>query len=337
MSSNTHPLRRGSSAPSCCVLVLTYNGRSHLECCLPSLLRAARKVPGGCTVIVVDNRSNDNSVEWLRQHYREVEVQIAERNDYLFSLNRVVESRSEDVVVILNNDMHFDDDFIAAMLPHFRSADVFAVSAKVLDWEGKRVTAGQRVAEKRKLWFCKSWKLETTEPRLTLDAGGGCASFRRKMYVQLGGFDPLYRPGYWEDTDLSYRAWRSGWKIIYEPSSIIYHRVGATMDETQGGRPAVTRLIRRNEILFALRNVGGWGFAVGYLALLPVRIVRNAVQKNHSFWQGALQALPRIPAALMRRATDRFRRSDDDFLQEIQQCVFVAGNERSEDYELSKS
>jgi GT2 family glycosyltransferase len=321
---------------TCCVLVLTYNGRSHLESCLPSLLRAARKVPGGCPVIVVDNRSTDNSVEWLRQHYHDVEVQIAERNDFLFSLNRVVESRSEDVVVILNNDMHFDEDFIALMLPHFSSAEVFAVSAKVMDWDGKQVTAGQRVAEKRRLWFYKSWNLEARQSCLTLDAGGGCAAFRRSMYVALRGFDPLYRPAYWEDTDLSYRAWRRGWKIIYEPGSIIYHRVCATMDETQGGRPAVTRLIRRNEILFALRNVGGWGFAVGYLVLLPVRIIRNATMKNHSFWQGALQSLPRIPASLLRRATDRFQRSDDDFLQEIQQCVLVTGNNRTENYELSK-
>jgi len=313
-------LRPVSSAPTCCALVLTYNGRPHLESCLPSLLRAVRKVPGGCPVIVVDNRSTDGSVEWLRQHWPEVEVRIAERNDYLFSLNQVVMSRSEEAVVILNNDMHFDENFIAAMLPHFGSADVFAVSARVLDWDGTRVTAGQRVGEKRRLWFYKSWNLKAGEPCLTLDAGGGCAAFRRSMYVELGGFDPLYRPAYWEDTDLSYRAWRRGWKIIYEPGSVIYHRVSATMDETQGGRPAVTRLIRRNEVIFALRNVGGWGFVVGYLALLPVRMIRNAITSNHAFWRGALRALPRVPAALARRAADQHWRHDDDFLHEIRQC-----------------
>lgn len=307
--------------PTCCALVLTYNGRQHLESCLPSLLLAASKVPGGCPVVVVDNRSADGSVGWLGQHYPQVEVQIAEQNDYLFSLNRVVASRPEDVVVILNNDMHFDENFISAMLPHFTSSDVFAVSARVLDWDGTRVTAGQRVGEKRRLWFYKSWNLEAGEPCLTLDAGGGCAAFRRSTYVELGGFDPLYRPAYWEDTDLSYRAWRRGWKIIYEPASVIYHRVSATMDETQGGRPAVTRLIRRNEVIFALRNVGGWGFAAGYLALLPVRMMRNAMMRNHAFWKGALRALPRVPAALVRRAADRHHwRGDDDFLHEIQQC-----------------
>jgi len=240
------------------------------------------------------------------------------------------------VVVILNNDMRFDENFILAMLPHFRSADVFAVTARILDWEGNQITSGQRVAEKRNIWFYKSWRLGVQKPCLTLDACGGGAAFRRSMYMELRGFDPLYRPGYWEDTDISYRAWRCGWKIVYEPSSTIYHRISASFSKKMGGASAVTRLIRRNEVIFAVRNVGGWGFVTAYLALLPVRMVRNAIMKNHVFWQGALQALPRIPAALMRRATDRVRGSDDDFLQEIQQCVSVAGNDRSDGNELCK-
>jgi len=325
--------------PTCCALVLTYNGQHHLEGCLPSLLAAAGKIPGGCPVVVVDNRSTDASVDWLSQRYPQVEIQIAERNDYLFSLNKIVESRSEEIVVILNNDMHFDENFIRVMLPHFRAADVFAVSSRVLDWGGTRATTGQRLAEKRKLWFYKSWNMEAKQPCLTLDAGGGCAAFRRSMYTELGGFDTLYRPAYWEDTDLSYRAWRRGWKIIYEPRSLIYHRVGATIDETQGGRPAVTRLIRRNEVLFALRNVGDWRFAVGYLALLPLRMVSNAMIGNHALWRGVLQALPRIPVALLRRARENPRlRGDDDFLLEIRRsAVSAESDEPYGDYEFSKN
>jgi GT2 family glycosyltransferase len=323
--------------PTCCVLVLTYNGRQHLESCLPSLVVAAGNVRGGCPVVAVDNRSTDGTIEWLHEHYPQIEVQIAERNDYLFSLNQVVASRAEDIVVILNNDMHFDEDFLSALLPHFGSADVFAVSARVLDWDGTRVTTGQRLGEKRRLWFYKSWNFEAGSSCLTLDAGGGCAAFRRDMYVALGGFDPLYRPAYWEDTDLSYRAWRRGWKVVYEPSSVIYHRVSATLDQTQGGRPTVTRLIRRNEVIFALRNVGGWGFAVGYLALLPVRMIRNAMMSNHAFWKGALRALPLIPAALARRAADCRQRSDDEFLGEIRQCTGADVPKRTHEYELSEN
>ena len=288
----------------CCVLILNYNGRAHLEICVPSALHAAARVPGGCSVAVVDNRSTDDSLEWLRQNHPGVEIMVAERNDCLFSLNPLVASRPEDFAVILNNDMHFDGDFIRVMLPHFKDPDVFAVTARVMDWDGKLLTTGQRNGAMRRFWFYKSWKRDIDHSCLTLDAGGGCAVFRRSMFVELGGFDPLYRPAYWEDTDLSYRAWKQGWRIVYEPASVIYHRVGATLDVTEGGRPSVTRLICRNEILFSLRNVGGWGFAAGFLLLLPIRMLRNAWAGHHSMWQGVFQALPKIPSALLRRFFD---------------------------------
>jgi len=306
---------------SCCILILNYNGKKHLQVCLSSALEAAAILRRPCPVIVVDNRSTEDDVTYIKNNFPSVEVVIAKSNDYLFSLNDAVAERTEDIVIILNNDMRFDKQFVAAMLPHFQAPEVFAVTAKVYDWEGERLTTGQRIADIHHCWFYKQWNMNVGRPCFTLDAGGGCAAFRRSMYMELGGFDTLYRPAYWEDTDLSYRAWGRGWKVIYEPASIMYHKIGATLDETEGGRPAVTRIIRRNEILFVLRNVGGWPFVAGFLALLPVRMVRNALGGNHPMWQGALQAATRIPAALWRRWRDgKFTtRKDNEFLLEIKQ------------------
>jgi GT2 family glycosyltransferase len=309
----------GDLMPSCCLLILNYNGQEHLKDCLPSALDSAAALGRPCPVVVVDNRSTEDDITYIGNNFPSVEVVIAKANDYLFSLNDVVAERTEEIVVILNNDMHFDQQFVAAMLPHFRDPDLFAVTARVFDWEGVRLTTGQRLAEVRNFWFYREWRREAEVPCRSLDAGGGCAAFRRSMFLELGGFNTLYRPAYWEDTDLSYRAWRRGWKVLYEPASIIYHRIGATLDETEGGTPAVTRLIRRNEILFALRNVGNWWFVAGFLFLLPVRMARHAFGGNHEFWCGALQALPRVPHALAQRWLGRKAaiRSDREFLADI--------------------
>ena len=56
------------------ILVLNYNGRGLLDECLPSVLDAARRTPGGCGVIVVDNDSTDGSREWLASRWPEVRV-----------------------------------------------------------------------------------------------------------------------------------------------------------------------------------------------------------------------------------------------------------------------
>lgn len=307
---------------SCSVIILTYNGRRHLEISVPSAFSAAARVAGGCPVVVVDNQSNDDSVAWLREKYPQAEVVISERNDCLFSLNSVMASRAEDIVVILNNDMRFDEEFIASMLPYFENPAVFAVAAKVYDWEGIRNTTGQATGRLRNFWFYKRWNQAIEQPLLTLYAGGGCAAFRRSMFLELKGFDPLYRPAYAEDMDLSYRAWKRGWKVIYEPRAVIYHQVGVTLNEIHG-QAGVSRLIQRNEILFTVKNCGGAKFLFIYLLLLLWRALKGFFAGNKPLTYGFFAALPKIPLALLRRfqEKDKGSVSDRQFLEMIEQST----------------
>lgn len=291
------------SNPSCALLILSYNGKAHLDACLSTALDAAGSLGSACPVILVDNRSTEDDVDYVHRKFPEVQVIIAKKNDYLFSLNEVVEQRPEEVVIILNNDMKFDRGFIAPLLRYFEDPDVFAVTAKVLDWDGSRTTTGKRTGRFRHFWFYKKWDHEVKSACFTLDAGGGCAAFRRKMFLALKGFDPLYRPGYYEDTDISYRAWKNGWKVIYEPESVIYHKIGATFNK--GGTENVTRLIMRNHVLFTAKNCGGMLFLAGYLLLLPWRAVHNYLKGNKPLFYGILEAFQKLPLALSQRFSSR--------------------------------
>ena len=170
----------------------------------------------------------------LREHFPSVEIVVSPRNDFLFSLNDVVRSRTEDVVIVLNNDMRFDRRFVAPLLQHFADPAVFAVGAGIRDWEDSADTVGPRCARIHHYWFYKWWSFDRQQTAFTLEACAGAVAYRKAMFVELGGFDPLYRPGYYEDLDLSYRAWANGWKVIYEPRSRVYHRIGASMKERHG-------------------------------------------------------------------------------------------------------
>jgi GT2 family glycosyltransferase len=282
--------------------------------------------------VVVDNRSTDGSIEWLHLAFPQVEARIAKSNDYLFSLNEVAASRTEDVVVILNNDLHFDEKFLCALLPHFVDGGLFAATAKVMDWEGSCVTMGLRIGEIRRFWFYNRLHHNSSQFSIALDAGGACAAYRRSMFLELGGFDPLYHPAYWEDADLSYRAWLRGLKIVFEPASIVYHRSGGTWQEATG-RSRVIRLKRRNEVLFTTKNVGSWLFVLVYLGLLPLRVIRDAFLGRHAQWRGMLDAVPRIPTALWGRFQQRqfCIRSDSDFLAEIKAAADLADPRKQSD------
>jgi GT2 family glycosyltransferase len=282
--------------PSCAIVVLNWDGIEHLRLLIPSLRTAVATLGAPVPIVVVDNRSTQPDVAWLRAECPDVETVIAERNDFLFSLNPVVAGRPEEVVVILNNDMRVDADFLAPLLAHFDDPGLFAATARVLDWEGTRATTGQRRMAIRHCWYYQWWDLEVNRPVYTLDAGGGCAAFRRRFFAELGGFDPLFRPGYFEDIDLSYRAWMRGWRTIFEPRSVIYHREGATLQD-RSKEARFRTMLARNQALFTLKNVGGWPFVLGYLALAPVRLVRSDPYTS----RGLVKAAPRAARALLKR------------------------------------
>lgn len=290
---------------SCAILILNYNGIKHLEPLLPTVREAVARHPSPVSVVVVDNRSTEPDVAYVREHFPEFEVVVAERNDYLFSLNPVVEARPEDVVILLNNDMRVDPGFIAPLLQHFRDPDLFFVSPAIYNWDGTECTNGQRVPMAGLFWCSVPFDTNVAEPRYTLEAGVG--AFRRDRFVALGGYDPLYRPGYWEDVDLSYRAWERGWKCIFEPRSKIYHRIGGTFaDQVQALQ--LGRVGARNWTLFTIKNVGGWGHMLAFLMLLPARAARQVVLGNRDYAWGAAAAVAMLPRALSARVRGRKER-----------------------------
>ena len=290
----------GATLPGVCILVLNYNGKEHLGECLASATHAARAYSGPCAVVCVDNRSTDGSREFVRERFPHVEVVKTPRNDFLFSLNAVVEARSDDIAIVVNNDMRFDEGFVGPLVAHFGDPGVFGVGAAILSWDGTIDTVGPRCARIQYCWFYKWWSYERQQPALTLEACGGAAAYRRLMFVELGGFDPLYRPGYYEDLDLSYRAWARGWKVVYEPRSRAYHKESVSM-LARYGDSGKARLLYRNHLLFTAKNIGGLGFLLGFLVLLPLRVLRPLLGGDRVPLEGFLRALPALPRALAYR------------------------------------
>jgi GT2 family glycosyltransferase len=288
------------SPHSAALLVLNYNGIQHLQDCLSTALTAASELEAPCPVVLVDNRSTDASVAFTRERFPSVEVIISPKNDFLFSLNDVVLGRHEDIVVVLNNDMRLARGFMAPLIAHFADPAVFAAAAGIRTWDDSTDTVGPRCARIRRCWFYKWYSVDHQQAAFTLEACAGASAYRRSMFVELGGFDPLFRPGYYEDLDLSYRAWAHGWKVIYEPASRVNHRISASM-RARHGQLEQDRLFYRNHLLFTAKNVGGPAFLLGFLVLLPLRAVRPIIRGDLVPLVGFMRALPALPRAIARR------------------------------------
>ena len=285
--------------PSCAIVVLNWKGREHFPDLLPSLREATRRHPDPVAVVIVDNSKLPEDIEYVRANFPEFELVLPERNDYLFSLNPVVARRTEDVVIVLNNDLRVDPDFIAPLLAHFADPAVFSVASTAWEWDGSAVQHGQRRMHVRHSWFYHSQR-DVAVARHTIEASGGWSAYRREMFVALGGFDRLFHPMYLEDLDLTYRAWMRGWRSLVEPRSVVYHK-GGSSSGARGGSPWTRRLGARNLALFTLRDVGGWATVVGFLARLPWRVTWSVLQGDRARALGLLDALRLLPRALRQR------------------------------------
>jgi GT2 family glycosyltransferase len=137
----------------------------------------------------------------------------------------------------------------------------------------------------------------------------GCATaFDRGKFLSLGGFDSLFFPLYYEDTDLSWRAWKRGWACVYEPRSVVYHKDGGAL----GRSSAVTALVLRNEFLFHWKNLSDPSLIARHIGSTLPRLLVAAARRDTPRLTGFASALPRLPQVVRhRRAIRKHRRLTD--------------------------
>ena len=240
--------RRGRNSMKIELAILNYNGRHHLEHLLPTAIREAESYGPDCRVVLVDNLSPSDDAAWVRENFPSVEVWLAPKNEYLFSYNEYAKQTTAEILVFLNNDLKLCENFLAPLLRHFSSPDVFSVGATSMDWEGREFTCGPAFLKYENGFY--SWNYQTGRQELchTFFTSGGFMAVDRAKFLELAGFDRLYLPAYVEDVDLCFRAWRRGWLCVFEPASKVLHREGGSWKKVRN--PTLEMNVLRNSLLF---------------------------------------------------------------------------------------
>ncbi|MBV8478184.1 MAG: glycosyltransferase, partial [Acidobacteria bacterium] len=116
----------------CSIVIVTWRGKDLLTESLPPLMRALRRHGAAHQVIVVDNASADGTQEYLTEQFPNIKVISSHRNEFYGGGNNLsVQEAQNGIVVLLNNDMIVDEDFLEPLLAAFRDPDVFAVASQV--------------------------------------------------------------------------------------------------------------------------------------------------------------------------------------------------------------
>jgi GT2 family glycosyltransferase/glycosyltransferase involved in cell wall biosynthesis len=253
---NAKPETRAAS-----LVIPNWNGKDLLERFLPSWIAAIAGHPGS-EIIVVDNGSTDGSADWIRANHPDLKVLALSRNlGFGGGSNAGFQAAVNDVVVLLNSDMRVEPDFLAPLLAGFTDEAVFAVSCQIFlgDPSKRREETGLTQG----WWQDGALRVSHREdPQVNclfpcFYGGGGSCAFDRRKFLELGGFDELLKPFYLEDTDLGFLAWKRGWKVLYQPSSVVHHEHRGTIGRTFPSQ-YIRSVLQKNFLLFCWKNIHSW-------------------------------------------------------------------------------
>ena len=223
------------------VVILNWNGRRHMERFLPSVVEHSSTTEG-VEVVIADNGSTDDSLAWLALNYPTLRVVRLERNyGFAGGYNRALREIKSDYYLLLNNDVEVSDGWLRPLIDTLDAeGDVAAVVPKLLSSEHRDefeyAGASGGFIDYLGYPFCRGRILSTTEKdmgqydsRRDIFWGSGAAlCCRAEVFHSLGGFDEDFF-AHMEEIDLQWRMQLSGWRIIVEPRSVVYHLGGGTL------------------------------------------------------------------------------------------------------------
>jgi O-antigen biosynthesis protein len=314
------------------LVIPNWNGKDLLTRFLPSWLAAISRHPGS-EIIVVDNGSTDGSAQWITENYPEVRVlTLPENLGFGGGSNAGIRAARNDIVVLLNSDMRVEPDFLAPLLAGFTDEHVFAVSCQI--FLGDLTKRREETGLTHGLWRDGAlWVSHTEDPAVgrlfpCFYGGGGSCAFDRRKFIELGGFDPLLAPFYLEDTDLGFLAWKRGWKVLYQPASIVHHEHRGTIGKSFS--PGYIRsILQKNFLLFCWKNIHGWRRLSGHFFFSFAAAIVTAwsgYSPTRTSAGGILRAFLQLPRAVRSRwiargfavvdDTEAFRRSQPAYFHD---------------------
>ena len=245
------------------VVILNYNGAALMEEFLPSVIHSVNGMDA--EVIVADNASTDNSLEFLKTNHPNVRTIVLDKNyGFAEGYNRALAQIDAEYFVLLNSDVDVDAEWLKP-LEFFmdNNPDVAACQPKILSQKNDNyfeyAGAAGGFIDKYGYPFCRGRLFNDVEPDVgqydeqkdIFWSSGACMLIRKKDYEDVAGLDGDFF-AHMEEIDLCWRLKNRGRRIVCIPSSVVYHVGGGTLAQ---GNPRKTFLNFRNNLLMLYKNL----------------------------------------------------------------------------------
>ncbi|MFA9289237.1 MAG: glycosyltransferase family 2 protein [Weeksellaceae bacterium] len=215
-------------------------------------LRHNLKYLKNCEIIVVNDDPSESLMQDLATYPQVTFIEHMVNKGFSGAINTGVAAATGEYLFLLNTDVKLrDTSYLKAMKQFDNDSSLFAVSFAQIERDGSTV------GKNRWYWkdgFVYHSKAADMKSGITAWAEGGSSMISKQKFVELHGLDEIYAPFYSEDADLSYRAWKAGYSVLFNDQIVVEHHhestIGSFFDKQK-----VRQIALRNQILFVWKNI----------------------------------------------------------------------------------
>lgn len=244
------------------IVILNWNGRNYLEQFLSKVVLYS----GDCRIIVADNASTDDSIQYLKDYFPQVEIiQNTENGGFAKGYNDALKLVDSEFYLLLNSDIEVTPNWIDPLYEMMKDPTVAGCQPKVLSFYEKEffehAGASGGYLDRNYYPFCRGRILEKFEKdegqydgeTEIFWATGAALLIRSEIYHKVGGLDECFF-AHMEEIDMCWRIKKLGYRFMVVPKSVIYHVGGGTLSYNS---PRKLYLNFRNSLFMIIKNHDG--------------------------------------------------------------------------------
>ena len=286
------------------IAILNWNGLSLLK----NHLKVVIEKSNDSSIYIIDNNSTDNSVEFLRKNFPEVQIiKLKENFGFAEGYNLGLKQIKEEIVCIMNNDVEVSDNWLEPIKKKFIEKPNSIVQPTIMNFNKKEyfeyAGASGGFIDKFGYPYCRGRIFYTLEKNINqysdgkiFWASGACMFIPKRIFYELGGFDISFF-AHMEEIDLCWRGFNKGIECLSSTSSVVYHVGAATIKEKanknylnyRNSLMMLTKNLPLNSLLYVLliRFILDMISAIRYLLLARIDLSLSIVKAHLSYFKKA--------------------------------------------------